>query len=124
MTAAARTWALRALNVALEPLGLVLRTHAEERAWRGDLETIAAGYWRAALRAHRGEERAQHVADRWHREAERFHAAAKHARAEAARLRGHLRALDELIAADRTTLNGAARRVIDVALGRDHERAA
>jgi hypothetical protein len=118
MTApAVRTWALRALNVALEPLGLVVRTLDEQLAAQAEHDRITEGYFDAAQGARRGEARAQREADRWHREAERFHTAAKKAQR-------HLVELDALVEGRAGVLAIAARRVLDVALGRDTERAA
>jgi hypothetical protein len=115
--AAARTWALRALNVALEPLGLVLRTHAQERAWRAEREAITAGYWRAGQKA-LSEARAAHAA------ADHLAKIAEQLGTMAAQRLAHLRTLDVLVEDFRTSRSRAARRVLDVALGRDVERAA
>lgn len=105
-----RERALRAVNVALEPLGLVLRTFAGERRDALEREAVVRGYWQAAECARGNLEVARRDRDR---------------------LRRYLLQLDELVEATaayrvgtRAELILAARRVLDVALGRDVERAA
>jgi hypothetical protein len=102
VTAPARTWrttALRALNVLLEPAGLAVRTLAEEQAALADIGRIVDGYFDAA-------ERARHEATQAQRGFKR--------------IRRHLVELDALVVGRSPELR-AARRVLDVALGRDVE---
>ena len=95
------TWraaALRAVNRALGPLGLVVRTLDEESDKHAILDALTTGISEAL---------------RWAARSER----------EAARMRRHLRELDALVTGHSAETR-AARRVLDVALGRDTERAA
>lgn len=112
--AAAR--ALRLVNCLLAPAGLALRSLDEEqRRADADLEAMW-GYWRASKRSEELAERASvqvQVAKGEQRRAWRV----------AEKLRGHLLALDELVHGHSTEMR-AARRILDVALGRDEERAA
>lgn len=108
--------ALRAVNHALEPLCLVVRTYAEERRRALTDAEIVHGYWLAAHRARAALKEAR--ADLEHVRREQRDAAA-----EVGRLRRHLRELDGLFVGHSPETKGA-RRILDVALGRDAERAA
>lgn len=114
MSAAAR--ALRLVNCLLAPAGLALRSLAEEQR-RAEADTdMLWGYWRAAKRAQEREEQARVSVDVAKADKRRAWAAAE-------QLRRHLLALDELVHGHSTEMR-AARRILDVALGRDEERAA